>query len=330
MHTALVLGGGGEGAAGMMKSRLESEAPRSCKSEELLERHQDSDEDSVQIIAAPKKRPQPVRTTGTSQEKRQVPRAAQGQSDLARGAAEELPPWRQTHQDGKRPAIVLKPRVGSQPKQRKLFHGVRASCSKDTDTGALPGSNESNLPNAHRATSPVKLRPAKKPGKQPAVMQVAPAKVAELQSLARTMSAPVPTDVEEISNLRYAHDNIRPRFSHGSHAQQDVLSSFLTPAGVQSAAPKFWTDGFGTRRVLLTGVPALVVVQHRGVQTVINGNRRLRAAFEYKESREPGLKVHVRTEKWNFDDGQKIPPNVFAKYMLATTSLTGGVDVALR
>jgi len=172
-------------------------------------------------------------------------------------------------------------------------------------------------------------RPARRATEHPKVLPGAstlpPAMGAELKSLAsRLRGDPVPNAIEEIDGLRYAHNTVKNKFSYGPHAGHDVLSAFVGKEGNWSARPRF-SEAHGG--MLLHGVPPLVVVAHRGVKTVINGNRRLKAAFEYK--RFCNRKVFANVETWSFDN-DLVPPAVIAKYVLAMSSTTGGVDVKLR
>lgn len=147
---------------------------------------------------------------------------------------------------------------------------------------------------------------------------------AELKNLASRLRDPVPNAVEEIDGLRYAHNNVKRVFSYGPHAGHDVLSAFQSKEGFWTAWPR-WSATHGG--MLLHGVPPLVVVANRGVKTVINGNRRLKAAFEYKRS--VNHNVFVNIELWNFDDGL-VPPAIMAKYVLAMSSTSGGIDAEVR
>ncbi|CAE8597924.1 unnamed protein product, partial [Polarella glacialis] len=120
----------------------------------------------------------------------------------------------------------------------------------------------------------------------------------------------------EVRQLRYAHDSIAAKFLHGEHAGQPVeMIRANTVCG-----------GCG---VFCRNLPPLVVVRQRGLNTVVDGHRRLKGLTLFQAHR--GGEVFANCVHYDLDgEGCNVPAEILAKLLQAQTSDTAGLDVDVR
>lgn len=127
-------------------------------------------------------------------------------------------------------------------------------------------------------------------------------------------------EILEVGNLVYTHKTVSSTFQCGRHAGQNIFN-LASDQGLEHAGAVPYRGG-----ILLRWLPPLVVMSHHRKHQVICGNRRLKGLQAIKRWRQQDVFVTcVR-----YDTSDDLPAEVLARYLLASTTQNGGLDVSVR